>query len=270
MPADAPLISIENVTKRFPGVVALDGVSFDVRAGEFHAVVGENGAGKSTLMKILSGVITDYEGTLRIAGQEMHFASTRKAEAAGISIIHQELNLVDDLSAAANVFLGREKRSALGLLDDRAMLRAAATLFGELECQIRPEQPVRTFRVGDQQLVEIAKALSQDASILIMDEPTSALTESEVERLFRIIERLLARGVTIVYISHKLDEVFRRSDRITVLRDGRHVRTQARSETSPRELTHLMVGREISSFHHAEGRAPGEVVLEVRSLSLPW
>jgi len=252
MPTDAPLISIENVTKCFPGVVALDGVSFDVRAGEFHAVVGENGAGKSTLMKILSGVIPDYEGTLRIKGQEVQFANTRKAEAAGISIIHQELNLVEDLSAAANVFLGRERRTALGLLDDRAMQRAAATLFAELECNIRPEVPVRRLRVGDQQLVEIAKALSQDASILIMDEPTSALTESEVERLFRIIERLLARGVTIVYISHKLDEVFRRSDRITVLRDGKHVRTQARSETSPRELTHLMVGREISGFHHAE------------------
>jgi ribose transport system ATP-binding protein len=267
---DSPLISIENVTKSFPGVVALDGVTFDVHAGHFHSVVGENGAGKSTLMKILSGVITDFEGTLRIAGEEAHFASTRKAEAAGISIIHQELNLVEDLSAAANVFLGRERRTALGLLDDRAMQRAAATLFAELECNIRPDQPVRRLRVGDQQLVEIAKALSQDASILIMDEPTSALTESEVERLFRIIERLLARGVTIVYISHKLDEVFRRSDRITVLRDGRHVRTMARSETSPRELTHLMVGREISSFHHAQGRTAGEVVLNVSALSLPW
>ncbi|HEV3303156.1 MAG TPA: sugar ABC transporter ATP-binding protein [Planctomycetaceae bacterium] len=268
--ADTPLIAVENITKRFPGVVALDGVTFDVRAGEFHSVVGENGAGKSTLMKILSGVITDFEGMLRISGDEVRFANTRKAEAAGISIIHQELNLVEDLSAAANVFLGRERRMALGLLDDRAMQRAAATLFAELECNIRPDQPVRRLRVGDQQLVEIAKALSQDASILIMDEPTSALTESEVERLFRIIERLLARGVTIVYISHKLDEVFRRSDRITVLRDGKHVRTMARGETSPRELTHLMVGREISSFHHAEGRAPGEVVLDVKSLSLPW
>ena len=164
-------------------------------------------------------------------------------------------------------FWDANAESALGLLDDRAMQQAAATLFAELECNIRPDQPVRRCRVGDQQLVEIAKALSQDASILIMDEPTSALTESEVERLFRIIERLLARGVTIVYISHKLDEVFRRSDRITVLRDGKHVRTMARGETSPRELTHLMVGREISSFHHADGtrsgrsRTGGEVAL---------
>ncbi len=270
MESTNPIIAVENITKRFPGVTALDAVSFDVRAGEFHSVVGENGAGKSTLMKILSGVITDYEGTLRISGQEAHFATTRKAEAAGISIIHQELNLVDDLSAAANVFLGREKRNSLGLLDDRAMQRAAATLFGELECQIRPDQHVRTLRVGDQQLVEIAKALSQDASILIMDEPTSALTESEVERLFRIIDRLLARGVTIVYISHKLDEVFRRSDRITILRDGRHVKTLDRAATSPREITHLMVGREIENVHLAENRTPGDVVLEVAGLALPW
>jgi ABC-type sugar transport system ATPase subunit len=270
MPSDIPLIAIENVTKRFPGVVALDGVTFDVRAGEFHSVVGENGAGKSTLMKILSGVITDFEGTLRISGDEVRFANTRKAEAAGISIIHQELNLVEDLSAAANVFLGRERRMALGLLDDRAMQRAAATLFAELECNIRPDQPVRRLRVGDQQLVEIAKALSQDASILIMDEPTSALTESEVERLFRIIDRLLTRGVTILYISHKLDEVFRRSDRITVLRDGRHVKTLDRQATTPREITHLMVGREIEQIHLAENRSAGDVVLEVAGLSLPW
>src|SRR5580704_14096388 len=270
MDPQVTLISVENITKRFPGVTALDGVTFDVRAGEFHSIVGENGAGKSTLMKILSGVITDYDGTLRIASQEMRFASTRKAEAAGISIIHQELNLVEDLSAAANVFLGREKRTALRLLDDRAMQRAAATLFAELECNIRPDQPVRRLRVGDQQLVEIAKALSQDASILIMDEPTSALTEAEVERLFRIIDRLLARGVTILYISHKLDEVFRRSDRITILRDGRLVKTRDRSDTNPREITHLMVGREIESMNLSENRTPGDVVLEVAGLSLPW
>src|SRR5579864_9349961 len=140
MDSTTPLICVENVTKRFPGVVALDGVTFDVRQGEFHSVVGENGAGKSTLMKILSGVITDFEGTLRIAGDEVRFANTRKAEAAGISIIHQELNLVEDLSAAANVFLGRERRMALGLLDDRAMERATAGLLSQLECQVHPRQ----------------------------------------------------------------------------------------------------------------------------------
>src|SRR5207237_1934548 len=162
-----PLISIRSVTKRFPGVVALDGVSFDIEPGELHAIVGENGAGKSTLMKVLSGVIPDYEGEVLLRGRPARFASTRDAEDAGIGIIHQELNLVEDLSAAANIFLGREKRSRLGLIDDRAMERAAAELLVQLECHVSPRQPVRELRVGDQQLVEIAKALSLETDVLI-------------------------------------------------------------------------------------------------------
>src|SRR5437588_12136629 len=154
------LIAIQHVTKRFPGVTALDDVSIDIAAGELHAVVGENGAGKSTLMKILAGVIPDFEGQLLLRAQAVHFMGTRDAEEAGISIIHQELNLVEDLSAAANIFLGREKRTWLGFLDDRAMERAAAALLTELECHVPPRQPVRALRVGDQQLVEIAKALA--------------------------------------------------------------------------------------------------------------
>jgi ABC-type sugar transport system ATPase subunit len=264
------LIRIEHVTKCFPGVVALDDVSFAVEPGELHAVVGENGAGKSTLMKVLSGVIPDFEGQLLLRGEPVHFTGTRDAEEAGISIIHQELNLVEDLSAAANVFLGREKRTRLGLLDDRAMERATADLLSQLECQVHPRQPVRELRVGDQQLIEIAKALSLETDILIMDEPTSALTEAEVARLFRVIGRLRQRGVTILYISHKMDEVFRLADRVTVLRDGRHVRTLPRAETNPREITHLMVGREIESVHLGAGRQAGDVVLEVQHLSLPW
>jgi ABC-type sugar transport system ATPase subunit len=266
----SPLISIQHVTKRFPGVVALDDVSLDIDRGELHAIVGENGAGKSTLMKVLSGVLTDYDGQVLLRGEPARFRSTRDAEAAGIAIIHQELNLVEDLSAAANIFLGREKRTRLGFLDDRAMERAAAELLVQLECHVSPRQPVRELRVGDQQLVEIAKALSLETDVLIMDEPTSALTESEVARLFRVIERLRQRGVTILYISHKMDEVFRLADRITVLRDGRLIRTLRRSDTGPREVTHLMVGREIEAVHLGAGRQPREVVLEVRSLSLPW
>jgi ABC-type sugar transport system ATPase subunit len=264
------LISIQHVTKRFPGVVALRDVTFDVEPGELHAVVGENGAGKSTLMKVLSGVIPDYEGQVLLRDEAIRFTSTRDAEAAGIAIIHQELNLVEDLSAAANIFLGREKRTRLGFLDDRAMERAAADLLVELECNVSPGQPVREFRVGDQQLVEIAKALSLETDVLIMDEPTSALTESEVARLFRVIDRLRQRGVTILYISHKMDEVFRLADRITVLRDGRLIRTLRRADTTPREVTHLMVGREIEAVNLGAGRHAGEVVLEVRGLSLPW
>src|SRR5215472_2856504 len=257
------LISISHVTKRFPGVTALDDVSFDIETGELHAIVGENGAGKSTLMKLIAGVIPDFEGQLLVRGQPVRFTGTRDAEAAGIAIIHQELNLVEDLSAAANIFLGREKRSRLGLIDDRAMDRAAADLLTQLECHVSPRQPVRELRVGDQQLVEIAKALSLETDVLIMDEPTSALTESEVARLFRVIDRLRQRGVTILYISHKMDEVFRLADRITVLRDGRLIRTLRRADTTPREVTHLMVGREIESVHLGAGRQPGEVVLEV-------
>src|SRR5262249_45890724 len=226
------LIAIDHVTKRFPGVIALDDVSFEIHAGELHATVGENGAGKSTLMKILAGVIPDFEGRLLLRGEAVHFTGTRDAERAGISIIHQELNLVEDLSAAANIFLGREKRTRLGFLDDRAMERAAGELLRELECTINPRQLVRELRVGDQQLVEIAKALSLETEILIMDEPTSALTETEVARLFRVIARLRQRGVTILYISHKMDEVFRLADRITVLRDGKLVRTLPRSATT--------------------------------------
>jgi ABC-type sugar transport system ATPase subunit len=265
-----PLISILNVTKRFPGVVALDNVSFEILPGELHAVVGENGAGKSTLMRILSGVIADFEGELLLRGRPVRFADTRAAEEHGISIIHQELNLVEDLSAAANIFLGREKRSRFGLLNERAMERAAAAFLEQLECFVSPRQLVRTLRVGDQQLIEIAKALALETDILIMDEPTSALTEAEVARLFRVIGRLRERGVTILYISHKLDEVFRLADRITVLRDGRRVQTLTRHETNARVVTHLMVGREIESVDLGKERRPGDVVLEVRNLCLPW
>ncbi len=264
-----PLISVRNVTKRFGGVVALSGVSFDVAAGAFHAIVGENGAGKSTLMKILAGVLTDYDGEILLRGRPTRFAGTRDAEAAGVSIIHQELNLVDELSAAANVFLGREVRGRFGLLDDRTMARRTAALFAELECGVRPETPVRELRVGDRQLVEIAKALSIRSDVLIMDEPTSALTEGEVERLFRVIGRLRAKGVTILYISHKMDEVFAHADAVTVLRDGSHVATLPRDQATPKQVTHLMVGREIEATHVGGGRTPGDVVLRVENLSLP-
>ena len=265
-----PLISIRQISKRFPGVIALQDVSFDVLRGECHAVMGENGAGKSTLMKILSGVQTDFEGELLLRGQPIRFAGTRAAEAAGISMIHQELNLVEGLSAAANIFLGREKRTRLGLLDDRAMERSASELLTQLECEIAPQTPVGVLRVGDQQLVEIAKALSLDTEILIMDEPTSALTESEVARLYRVLERLRNRGVTIIYISHKMEEVFQLADRITVLRDGQFVKTLAKSATSPKEIAHLMVGREIETMNLGTERQIGEVILETRGLSLPW
>ncbi|NBP79813.1 sugar ABC transporter ATP-binding protein, partial [bacterium] len=238
-----PVISMQGITKRFPGVVALDNVSLDVLPGELLAICGENGAGKSTLMKILSGVYQPDAGSMTLAGETVRFANTRAAEEAGIAIIHQELALVDDLPVLANVFLGRERRNRFGLLDERSMARETARLLETLECGVSPSVRTGSLRVGDQQLIEIAKALSLDARILVMDEPTSALTESESARLERVIASLLARGTTILYISHKMEEVFRLADRITVLRDGQTVRTLTKEETSPREITSLMVGR---------------------------
>ncbi|HWL06953.1 MAG TPA: sugar ABC transporter ATP-binding protein [Planctomicrobium sp.] len=269
MAKSTPVLDLKNIGRRFPGVVALDGVSFDVRAGEFHAICGENGAGKSTLMKILSGVDTQYEGEFFVRGKKVEFTGTRDAEQAGISIIHQELNLVEQLTVAANLFLGREK-SIGPFLNEKAMCDEASKLLRQLECSIHPLERVSRLRVGDQQLIEIAKALSLQSDILIMDEPTSALTENEVERLFRVIESLQSRGVTILYISHKMEEVFRLSDRITVLRDGKHVKTMKSEDTNPRDITHLMVGREIENVSLSENRTAGDVILEVEKLSLPW
>lgn len=268
--APAPIVQFLATTKRFPGVTALEEVTLEIASGELHAIVGENGAGKSTLMKILSGVITDFEGEVRIRGRAIRFEGTRDAVAAGVAMIHQELNLVDDLSAAANVFLGNELRSRFGTLDRRAMRQRTQELLNELECPLDADEPVRRMRVGDQQLVEIAKALLLKSDILVMDEPTSALTESEVARLFRVIERLRARGTTILYISHKMSEVFALADRVSVLRDGKLVATHSRAETDPRTVTHEMVGREIENAAIGSGRTLGSEILRVEGLSLPW
>jgi len=262
------LISLRDVSKRFGGIHALRGVSFDVLPGSLHAIVGENGAGKSTLMKIIAGVIPDYDGGLLLRGERVQFADTREAERAGIAIVHQELNLVEQLSAAANIFLGRELRGPLGLLDERRMQAEAAKILNDLECRVDPAREVAHLRVGDQQLVEIARALAQRSDLLILDEPTSALSEAEVARLDRVIARLRERGVTMLYISHKMSEVFRLADRITVLRDGQHVKTLERNEASPQQITNLMVGRELAAAEFHESRTPGEPVLEVRELSL--
>jgi ABC-type sugar transport system ATPase subunit len=250
-------------------VTALENVSFGISRGEFHAIVGENGAGKSTLMKILSGVITEFEGSVSRDGVPQHFHNTRDAESAGIAIIHQELNLVEQLSVSANMFLGREITKG-AWLDEASMEKAARLQFERLGCAIDPLEKVSRLRIGDQQLVEIAKALLLNAEILIMDEPTSALSEGEVKRLFDVIQLLRDQGVTILYISHKMDEVFRLSDRITVLRDGCWINTVDRAETTRQEVTHMLVGREIDAGNWAENRQVGDVILKVESLSLPW
>ena len=264
------IVSLRKISKNFPGVRALSDISFDIVRGELHAICGENGAGKSTLMKILSGVIGDYDGELHVSGKRVHFQGTRDAESASISIIHQELNLVEQLSVAANIFLGREIRNSIGLRSDRAMELAAKKLLEDLETDIDPRALAGSLRVGDQQLVEIAKALSLNSQILIMDEPTSALTESEVARLYRVMAKLRENGATILYISHKMDEVFQLSNRITVLRDGCFICTLETSQTNANEITKWMVGREIESLDLGRRSSPGEVLLEVKNLSLVW
>ncbi len=267
--AAAPRLRMQAITKHFGGVHALREVDFEARAGEVHALCGENGAGKSTLMKILAGVIGDYEGRIALDGRVVAFNGPRDAEAAGIRMIHQELNLVPDLSVAANMFLGRELTRGFGLLGERAMAARAREMFERLGAPIAPSARVGDLRIGDQQMVEIAKSLLFEASIVIMDEPTSALSDAEVARLFRVIDDLRRAGTTVLYISHKMNEVFTLADRVTVLRDGRFVATEERRRIDPTQVVRWMVGREIAELrldHQAHAR---EVALRVEGLALP-
>ncbi len=267
--ARPPLLEMREITKSFPGVRALDGVTFDLLAGEIHALVGENGAGKSTLMKVLGGVYPHgaYGGEIRIDGAPQQFANVRQAEAAGIAVVYQELSLVKDLSVGENIFLGREPRR-FGVVRWDELYGRAQKLLEDLHLQIDPRTPVRQLGIGQQQLVEIAKALSQNARILVLDEPTAALTETEVETLINILDKLRARGVGMVYISHKLDEVFRLSDRITVLRDGRTVGTEATRELTQARVIAQMVGREVGDIFPRTEHEPGEVVFEARGITV--
>ena len=262
-------LQMQRITKRFGGVLALDGVSLSAHAGEVHALCGENGAGKSTLMKILAGAIAADEGEILLDGKIEIFNGPRDAEDLGIRIIYQELNLVPDLTVAANIFLGRERRNRLGLLNERAMERRASAIFERLGAAISPRSRVGDLRIGDQQMVEIAKALAFEAKILIMDEPTSALSDAEVSRLYRVIDDLRGAGSTILYISHKMNEVFHLSDRVTVLRDGRHVSDATRAETTPEKVVRQMVGREIAALHFDPVAHAGEPRLKVDGLSMP-
>ncbi len=262
-------LQMERITKHFGGVHALEGVSFEARAGEVHAICGENGAGKSTLMKILAGAIADFEGRIVLNGEVRQFAGPRAAEDVGIRIIYQELNLVPELTVAANIFLGRERRGVFALLDDRAMETETKRVFDRLGTPISPRAKVSDLRIGDQQMVEIAKAIAFDAEILIMDEPTSALSDAEVARLFRVIGDLRLAGSTVLYISHKMNEVFTLADRVTVLRDGKFVASAERAETEPSQVVRWMVGREIAEFQFEENRGQGKAILQVQDLSLP-
>jgi D-xylose transport system ATP-binding protein len=264
-----PLLEMRQITKSFPGVRALDGVTFDLDGGEIHALVGENGAGKSTLMKILSGVYPypGYGGEIHIKGEERRFGSVRDAETAGIAVVFQELSLVQEMTVGENIFLGREPRR-LGVIRWEELYGRAGKLLGDLHLSIDPHTVVRNLGIGQQQLVEIAKALAQDARILVLDEPTAALTEAEVETLYTILEKLRARGVGMIYISHKLDEVFHLSDRITVLRDGRTVGTHPKEKIDEGRVIALMVGREVDQLFPKSEHQPGAPAFEVRNLTV--
>lgn len=263
-----PLLEMKNIVKEFPGVRALDGVSFTLEAGEFHSLVGENGAGKSTLMKVLSGVYPEgtFEGDILVDNQTRHFKGIRDSEAAGIAIIFQELSLVKELTVGENIFLGKEP-SKFGIINWSELYHKASNLLRDLRLPIDPRVKVGSLGIGQQQLVEIAKALSQDAKILVLDEPTAALTESEVETLFGILKDLLARGVGMIYISHKLDEVFEMSDRITVLRDGKTVSTHNASDIDKNGVIAAMVGREVGDIFPTPDHDHGGVALSIKNLT---
>lgn len=270
--ATPPRVTMSGITKRFGGVHALEDVSFECRAGQVHALCGENGAGKSTLMKILAGVITDFEGTIALDGEPVRFRNTREAEAAGIRIIHQELNLVPDLSVAGNIFLGEEITGRFGFLREQAMNQRAGEVLQRLGARIDPRARVRDLRIGDQQMVEIAKAIAFRADVVIMDEPTSALSDAEVSRLFRVIGDLKASDRSVIYISHKMNEIFRLADQVTVLRDGRLVTSSPASEASPAKVVSWMVGRALSgdkprtNLHIDTSATP---ILEIEDLDVP-
>jgi len=259
---------MRNIVKEFPGVRALDGVSFTLEAGEFHSLVGENGAGKSTLMKTLSGVYPfgTYEGDIIIDDQVRQFRGIRDSEDAGVAIIFQELSLVKELTVGENIFLGKEP-SKFGVINWSELYHRTSKLLQDLNLDIDPRVQVGNLGIGQQQLVEIAKALSKEAKILVLDEPTAALTESEVETLFAILRDLKKRGVGMVYISHKLNEVFEMSDRITVLRDGKTIGTHNAADLTKDKVIELMVGREVGNIFPECHHDFGETVLEVKNLT---
>ena len=264
-----PLLQATGIVKQFPGTLALDHAQIELEPGEIHAVVGENGAGKSTLMKILSGVYDADAGEIFFEGRRVTLASPRAARELGIAIVHQELSLVPPLTVAENIFPGRLPTNALGMVKYGQLFRDAQRALDDLEVTVDPRALVSDISIATQQLVEIAKALSQECKVLILDEPTSALTEREVETLFSVLRRLAAQGVGILYISHKLDEVFRLSDRVTVLRDGQYIGTLETSKATTDEVIRMMVGRELGSMYPEKASAIGTPLLEVRDLRLP-
>jgi ribose transport system ATP-binding protein len=265
---DTVVMEARAISKSFPGVQALNMVHLRVYAAKVNAIVGENGAGKSTLMYVLSGVCADYEGDLLLDGRKVTFRDTTDARRAGISMIHQELQLVPWQSIAENIFLGREPLNSVGTIDFRAMWRKATTLLQALECGIDVRSPVSSLRIGQQQIVEIAKALSFDVRVLVMDEPTSALSKSETRTLFRLIRSLTAKGVAIIYITHKMAELTELADYVTVLRDGRTINQSAMRDLTVDAIVKQMVGRDVKDFYVKKEHSIGSAKLQIEGLSL--
>lgn len=262
------ILEVEKVSKSFPGVKALDQVSFNLCKGEVHALVGENGAGKSTLMKILSGVYEADEGTIHYKGRPVRFQSSAQARDAGIGIIYQELNLIPHLSVAANIFIGREPLTRFGMLNEKKMNADAVAILERLNLHIDPTITLNRLPISKQQMVEIAKSLSFESEVLIMDEPTSALTESEIDELFTVIHTLRDRGVAIIYISHRLEELKHIVDRISIFRDGRYVSTDPYAAISMEEIVSRMVGRKLENMFPPRRNVPTtEKILEVRNIT---
>jgi ribose transport system ATP-binding protein len=261
------VLQLQHIRKTYPGVTALDDVSLEVKKGEIHALIGENGAGKSTLIKTCSGAVVPDSGKIVVNGSEFSSMTPQLSIKNGIAIIYQEFNLVGGLSVAENIFLGRAIRNGI-VVDKKAMVQEAKKIFDQLNIDIDPNQLVRNLTVGYQQMVEIAKAMQQDAKILIMDEPSAPLTKVEVDHMFQIVDKLKESGVSIIYISHRLEEIFRLSDRVTILRDGKYIKTLTTKETNVDELISLMVGRKLTEkFPARKACVQEEPVLEVQNLS---
>ena len=261
------LLEMRGITKEFPGVKALDGVNLTVRAGTVHALMGENGAGKSTLMKCLFGIYAKDSGTITLDGKEVSFKSSKEALENGVAMVHQELNQALTRSVTDNLWLGRYPKVGGIMVSEGIMRRRTQEIFEELDVHVDPRAIMSTLPVSQRQMVEIAKAVSYDSKVIVFDEPTSSLTEVEVEHLFRIINMLRSKGCGIIYISHKMEEILRISDDVTIMRDGQWVATRPAKELTMDEIIRLMVGRELTNRFPPKDNVPGDVILEVENLS---
>lgn len=262
------ILELDNITKEFPGVKALDNIQLKIKKGSVHALMGENGAGKSTLMKIIFGIYTPDAGTIKFKGNEIKLTGPKDALSRGISMIHQELTPVPYMTVAENIFLGREPViGKTGWVNNKKMVNDAKTLFESLNINIDPNTKMKELSIANMQMIEIATAISYNADLIIMDEPTSAITDKEVDHLFEIIRSLQKKGVSIIYISHKMDEIFKICDEITVFRDGQYIGTREAKELDQDSLIHMMVGREIKQVFHKEKAHIGEVALAVKNLT---